>query len=87
MRPYGSRDDATPAAEVPLSLSQNQSLQDESELSVRRTLEETAPMRMKTDPMFAGGGVANMRTVAEMCIVRSERHHDHEHNSGPHRGS
>ena len=62
MRPYGSRDDATPAAEVPLSLSQSQSLPDECEPSVRRTLEGTAPMRMKTDR--CAPPAAGLRTCA-----------------------
>jgi hypothetical protein len=49
MRPYGSRDDAIPAAEVRLSLSQSQSLRDECRPLVRRRVEGTAALRMKSD--------------------------------------
>jgi len=66
MRPYGSRDDAIPAAEVLLSLSQSQSPRHACEPSVCRRLEGTAPMRMKTDsrrsPPAAG---ANMSAEAD----------------------
>ena len=50
MRAYGSRDHATLAAEVPLSLSQSQSLLDACELSVqRRPVTGTASGHMKTE--------------------------------------
>jgi hypothetical protein len=62
MRPYGSRDDAIPAAEVRLSLSQSQSLRDECEPLVRRRVEGAAALRWKSDnrrsPSAAAG--ANM---------------------------
>ncbi len=67
-RRYRSRDDAIPAAAARLSLSLSQSLPGESEPSVRRTLEGTAPMRMKIDRPPAVGAI--MRTAAEMRVVR-----------------
>ena len=85
MRPSGSRDGAIRAGEAPLSLSQSQSLSDACEPSGRRRrVEGTAPRHMKTDrrsPPAAAG--ANMSAAAETRVVRSERHSNHDHNSGP----
>ena len=85
MRPSGSRDGAIRAAEAPLSLSQSQSLLDACELSVqRRPVTGPASKHMKTErrsPPAAADAI--MSAAAEMRVVRSRRHSNHDHNSGP----